>query len=395
MTSLNYPRNYAGDTNYTSGVDTGTPTKVDPGSAAELQGLIPGVAVAAPVVNYTLNTHAQTARYCAEQALQSLAPLRPAFESAYTDTVWDGTGSVFSLGSGFSNRAPYILKGGTPAVWQDQFGLLDPFSSSMALADPHAAARPLPSGSVVVAVGAGSSGISVSSDFGSTWSAVAAASALTATKRDVGVVDEVAVIAGLSGSVLTLASPFTTTATAALSAAHLSSAVAARSASHGLVLRTNAGVATGTDETTDGLVYADAGGSFLNTPVSAGDIATDGTFYYWAGKIATNVTSVQVSADDGANWTQVATVSGVTPQSSTYSHELVCVPGTTVMWMAVRDSSETWWLFASADSGLTWFGPRKIATLSSGQLVTLSVADGYLYVGVPGRPMLRTFWRLA
>lgn len=54
---------WASDTNFSSGPESGSPTKVDPGAAYEAQGGVPGNAFVAPYWNWVLNNHSLWMQY--------------------------------------------------------------------------------------------------------------------------------------------------------------------------------------------------------------------------------------------------------------------------------------------------------------------------------------------
>lgn len=56
--------NWASDTNFTSGPETGTATKVDPGAGYNAQGFVPDNAFIGPYVNYTLYWVTQFCAWC-------------------------------------------------------------------------------------------------------------------------------------------------------------------------------------------------------------------------------------------------------------------------------------------------------------------------------------------
>lgn len=57
---------WATDANYSSGVDSGTPTRVDPGAGYRGQGFLPNEEVPAPVVNHALGVHGDWLQYLAD-----------------------------------------------------------------------------------------------------------------------------------------------------------------------------------------------------------------------------------------------------------------------------------------------------------------------------------------
>lgn len=72
--AFSVPRRWASDTNYSSGPDNGTPTKVDPGSARAAQGWLPGDPVAAQHLNDLMaGAAAATRRQLAIAALRTRA----------------------------------------------------------------------------------------------------------------------------------------------------------------------------------------------------------------------------------------------------------------------------------------------------------------------------------
>lgn len=83
---------WASDTNFSTGSESGSPTKVDPGASYEAQGFVPGDAFVGPYVNFLLN------RLCAWVVLY-LKDLHNQAEFLGKAYTWLGT-HIFGSGSG-------------------------------------------------------------------------------------------------------------------------------------------------------------------------------------------------------------------------------------------------------------------------------------------------------
>jgi hypothetical protein len=83
-----YPRKWASTLNYTTGVDVGTPTRVDPGAGAAAEGAQPLGPLAAQHFNYLLGTVIQ-ALYDAQEQPEEYAEIREDFTGATFDSTTD------------------------------------------------------------------------------------------------------------------------------------------------------------------------------------------------------------------------------------------------------------------------------------------------------------------
>lgn len=86
---------WATDTNYSSGVDSGTATKVDPGAAARAQGVVPDTGAGAQHINHLLNAHGKMVEYLEKLDFLSPIPIEP---SLYSGSTFD-QGQVQAVGS--------------------------------------------------------------------------------------------------------------------------------------------------------------------------------------------------------------------------------------------------------------------------------------------------------
>lgn len=391
MTAIKYPREFASDANFASGTDSGTPTKVDPGAAAEAQGAIAGLPFAAAHHNFSLNAISLATRYQIEQALSNLCVPVVSDVSALPEQAFDGPGAAIVN----HNGRTLLIKGGV--VLEDSQGGVLPFSAAPASAcQPTVAAGPRATSNTLAV--SGSSGlpgtvgnIAYSTDGGATWLHFETANGdqtqpliFTPTSAGLffwsgGTVAEVYRHTTFSGAKTTIA----------LSAAHICRGLAVRESSFAvLALRSNAG-APEFDISTNATSFSATGGQ----PASMADygaIAANSSTFFWAGKNGSNQISVQASSN-GAAWSEVATIASPSGTIGTApSCRLVCDVSSGILWLAVNANSR-WYLYASPDSGLTWIGPRDIGA----SFPALSAAGGFLYVGISGRPMLRTPFRLS
>lgn len=394
MTALIYPREFASDTNFASGTDSGTPAKVDPGAAAEAQGAIAGLPFAAAHHNYSINAISKATRHYVEQCLLNLIQLTPGDLQTSDENVFDGQGAAVANADG----RIFLIKGGS--VYEDLDGLLTLVSPSAASATtPTCAAGPRAATGMLGVVGSSSgtgvgNAISRSTDGGASWLHVeslgATSNALQRIILNTGT-DQFVYYGGTSGEVYastTIAAKSTRT----LSAAHPVRGIAARSSGLSLVLRDNGGAPAFDSSPDDGATaYASTGGAPTST-ADYGDIASNGTLFFWAGKNASNEIAVWASST-GAAWSQVGTITA--PNGSTIgtdpSCRLICEPSSGILWLAL-EASPRWYLYASPDSGVTWIGSNRHIGSSA---PTLSCAGGYLYIGVSGQPFLRTPFRLS
>lgn len=393
MTALVYPREFAGDTNFASGTDVGAPTKVDLGAAAEAQGIIAGLPFAAAHMNYSINALSKSARHHAEQSYLNLIQLIPGDVQTADENVFDGQGAAVANSLG----RLFLIKGGS--VYEDLDGLVALVSPSAASATaPTCAAGPrLATGMLGVVGSSGgsafSNAVSRSTDAGATWSHIeflgSNQNALQRIILNTGT-DQFLYSGNTAGEVYA-STTIAAKSTRALTAAHTVKGLAARSSGLSLVLRDNAGAPEFDSSPDDGATaYAATGGAPSST-ADHGDITSNGSLFFWAGKNASNEIAVWASTT-GAAWSQVGTVTAVgggTIETGP-SCRIVCEPGSGLLWMVVGVAAR-WYLYASPDSGVTWVGPRHLGA----SFPTLSVAGGYLYVGISGQPFLRTPVRLS
>lgn len=393
MTAIVYPREFAADANFASGTDSGSPTKVDLGAAAEAQGIIAGLPFAAAHMNYSINAQSKVNRHYVEQCLLNLIQLMPSDAQTADENVFDGQGAAVANADG----RIFLIKGG--GVYEDLDGLVQLVTPSAASATtPTCAAGPRVATGTLGVVGSSGGGtvanaLTRSTDGGSTWSHVEfSGSTVNSLQRiilNTGT-DQFLYYGGTTGEVYA-STTLGAKSTRALTAAHTVRGVAARSNGLSLVLRDNAGAPAFDSSPDDGSTAYAATGSAPTSTADYGDITSNGTLFFWAGKNASNQIAVWASST-GAAWSQVGTIAA--PNSSTIgtgpSCRLICERGSGILWLALEGSAR-WYLYASPDSGVTWIGPRHVGSSAP----TLSCAGGYLYIGVSGQPFLRTPFRLS
>lgn len=159
-TTLRMPRRWASNTNYSTGPDSGTPTKVDPSSDAN--GFIKGVIAAPQHVNFLFNGgNAAAARSL------TVAALHPRILSGLTLDVLGGAAPV-SQGRGKSIVLGTAHSGGVPLINDSGYTLGGAIASITG--SVNEGARNPTSGRIVL-VGVGGNRTSYSDNAGVSWSA--------------------------------------------------------------------------------------------------------------------------------------------------------------------------------------------------------------------------------
>lgn len=386
MTAIVYPREFAADTNFASGPDTGSPTKVDPTAAAEAQGAVAGLPFAAAHHNYSVNGLSKVSRWSVEQALLTLVPCFPEDFSEIGSEAFDGMGSAIVN----ADLATVLVKGGPNGIFTDANGRIASWGvSSGGAVSPYGIAGPNVAGQLIC-IDATNGRAASSDDGGISWSAGFFDTAHTSSGVVYDPVSDLFVWTdgNAAGQVYSWPGGVSSASARATTSTLLPKGVAVNSSGRFLVLLDNGGLPA-FDSSTNGTVYATTGG----TPAGMGDfgsICSNGTLFFWAGANAA-LTDISIQTSTlGVAWSEVGllTVDGgvLAPRST----QIVCEPTSGILWLCVQQLSG-FLLYASADSGVNWIGPRPMGTSQP----NLTIADGYLYVGIEGAPMLRTPMRVA
>lgn len=396
--SVFLPHVFAGDTNFSSGPDTGTPTKVDPGEAITEQGLIPGGPLAAQHFNFVQNKHSVASR---RSRLVHAIMQRYGTPINAATTLPASVGVVaISTGFGVDNNKTICVKGGTNGVFFVFPGesMIDIETTAGSLTTATGIAR-VPSGGRIVVVGATSPFNAFSTDFGNTWTDGAALGSAP-----------ISVVYSESNSlfVAQLASGSTQRSADATSwnAAVLTGLSTGGSAAFsGLGVLSNGNIITGgrnstaTDlnfaVSTDGGVSFSAMGNVANSATIAGlgagfVVGNGGDAVYHIGRIISGQFQISMCTDS-ATWTTVATLS--TPFSLlTQDPQLRICEDTGLMVINTTVAAGLGFVWVSTD-GANWEGPVPVSptpslAVAGGRLIrshdaagVVSISDGIGYDG--------------
>ncbi len=168
--TVELPRLWASDTNYTNGSAAGTPTKTDPGAALSAEGFVPGRA-GAQHLNYNLNKMSFAARQLLARAALQLVPADNTLTSeaalAAASVGASVAGSVLVLKSGASNVKQHThTRGISTAV--GTVASITSLVTDIAVEDISATSHRL------MAIGTGGNRAAFSTDNGATWAAAGA-----------------------------------------------------------------------------------------------------------------------------------------------------------------------------------------------------------------------------
>ncbi len=345
-TSIQLPRSFATNTDYATGPDVGTPTKVDPSSDAD--GFIKGVVAAPQHVNYMLSAQSAVGRRAFQLAALRLREVRREGVTP-TDTAE-------SMAAAQVDPTKFIIVIKTA----EAFGISDggPFAAlGVPASITSLVADAASNGTRIVAVGTGGNRTTYSDDDGSTWSA---GGNLSSTGRRVVWND--------------FANVFV--------AAHLTSAVS-RSGNGttwiidgaslvdpdgGLAVLSN-GVTIGLSSTTPGTIRRSPNGTGFSSVGSVPDVGdldengsvagNNGDTVYHVARFSAG-TELQVSYSvDGTTFTVSATLSP--PGTATFASRprLMMCQNTGLLVIVAPLSSGKAALYASLD-GVDWVGPDII-----------------------------------
>jgi hypothetical protein len=377
-TKTTFPPLFATNDNYSSGPDTGTPTKVDPATPGN--GFVAGTAIAPQHVNFMFNGFNRAARLALRVGATVLRSLN-LLGGAITDTsnavagVYVGSGRVLlcKAGSDGSNTVDDGANFTLPAT------AVSSITSAMR--------RIANSGSRLVAVGAGGVFNATSTNSGTSWSAggsTGLASALTDCVWDgtdfVGTSDP-------GGSVHSTNAAAWTAATLGQDVSDIltggaGSGLAVLTAGSVFQCGNIAGHPHFAKSTTHGLTWSDPGTSGI-TPAdysNAGWLAGIGAGeLYWLGHDSAHTSNklALFTTANGTTWTKRADVGmqadGVTGDLTLGSNQpkLLMCPDTGLLVAIVKEATGPFAITASLDRGYSWTPPVR-ATMASPHAFTLA-----------------------
>jgi hypothetical protein len=375
---LTAPTEWASDTNYAAGPDTGTATKVDPGSGLRASGVVPAGGVAAQHMNYELN--AITKHLAALETMQRVAlgralALTP-ISSASTDT------SEFLAALSLNDHIETVI--GSPNSG-GVFRMYDSvtFNLGGTLADiTSEVTGGVIRGTRYIFIGTGTNQNDFSVNNGDTWTAGGSTGLLGDLIAICDATDNVVVLTAAGGSAFsTNAVAWTAPATQPADTVTGGGFTSCASLLNDVVVAVGlqGGHPAFARSTTSGHVWSAASGSVpaaasMNDAgwvVSTGSSATE---MYHAGHRNVKMVDISVSTD-GNTWTLLTSLD----LGGTVSEvKLMQCPRTGLLVLAALLSTGTIILVASVDLGRTWGEPYQIADAQFA-LTGFSVAAGRVY----------------
>jgi len=370
--SARLPALWATNTNYSAGPDTGTPTKVDPASAAN--GFIKGVIAAPQHVNFHLDVLSSAGRLAVKMAALRMRQLRQDGETI--DDVSAGITAISRNGS----RAIVVVKANTNGVFLvtdiDRFGLGGTVHAITSLVSCSARG-----GIRMVVGGTGGNNNSFSDNNGASW---AAGGAMGAAPQDMiynGV--HATFVAVYTGGTVGQWSADAVAWAGGVTGLDIPAggvgSIAWLANGDTLICGIDAGDPAFSVSTDGGATWGPSGGTVPSsaTHQDQGWIAgADGkNEVLHLGR--TGVQSLVLSAStDGSVWTTRATISIVPESLDGDQCRLLWCPDTGLLVIAAPLATGVTALYASADSGLTWTDPLFARSIP---IAAFSIAGGRLF----------------
>jgi hypothetical protein len=367
MTTVRVPERWATNTNYGSGPDAGTPTTVDPASAAN--GFINGVGAAAQHVNHLFNRQGSAARRALTLSLCMPRKLDITLDATTGQmaAVCVAQGQPIVIGNQHAAGVPLVADAGTVR----EAGTIASITSAVLGAAWD------PTGERLVLVGTGGNRSCFSDDLGETWSAGG----------------------DLGGSGVGLIWNPTYSRFVALKSgniAYSSNAVAwtnvvvagALGSGIGLLPNGNMLHATGTAptafslSTNGGTSWGAAGGTVPNAAdmVSRGETCGAGLDYVYHVARRNDGTLRVSRTTDGATWVELVTLTppvGYDFGTGTSENQIRQCANTGALWIvALLESAvayKTEAIYCSLDAGVTWTEPVTFGTSAVGLLCLGSI----------------------
>jgi hypothetical protein len=379
-TSVKHPTRWATNTNYGSGPDIGTETKINPATADN--GFINGVGAAAQHVNYVLQAQGSAARRALTLALCMPRKL---------DVTLDNTTGAMAAVCPAANL-PIIVgnhhAAGTPLL--ADAGIVFEAGAVASLTGGVQGAAFDPSGERVLLVGSGGNRCCFSDDLGISWSA---GGDLGASGLDlIWNPTYSRFVALTSGSIKYSSNGAAWTAVAVAGAGGFGI---------GLLPNGNMLTATGTTptafslSTNGGTSWGAAGGTVPNaaSAVTRGESCGAGLDYVYHLTRLNDGTLRVARTSDGATWTETATITppvGYDLGNGEGEHAIRQCANTGALWVvALLESAvsfKTEAIYCSLDQGNTWSEPVLFGTSAGGflHLGSVSAAGGRLIMAPSG-----------
>ena len=372
-TTLKIPREWASNTNYSTGLDSGTPTKVDPATPAD--GYIRGMAAAPQHVNFELNAHSLAARRALACALLQLRYLP--IETGIT--LSDTAESMAAVSVAAGQRA-LLIKTAQSFLTADQ---LRANATGVPASITSLVTDAANSGSRILAIGTGGNACTYSDDGGGSWSAGGLIGAAATYIVWNSVKSKFTVLCGTRFRYSADGTAWSAGAAAGFSASALAGGLAVLSS--GNTVMCDGGVAAPVFYVSSdaGATASLASGTVPNSASfdeSGTVVGNEGAAVYHVGRLSVG-TSLQISSSpDGQTWTLGATISP--PAGATFASRpriLMCqTTGLLVIAAPVTTAFSTTQLalYASVD-GASWLGP--LFAYPTPGIAGVAVANGRIF----------------
>jgi hypothetical protein len=346
LTTLRFPPTWANNTNYSSGPDTGTPTKVDPNSSAN--GFIRGVGSSAQGINFLF----QAVNSVATRAL-TIAMCKP---RKVADLTLDVLGSVAPVSQGLGVQAVVgtTHSAGVPRISDienDTGGVVAGITGAV-----NGAARNPSTGRLLLVGASGARRCAFSDNGGGTWSQGAD---LTEAGFEVIWNPTYSRFQVLCSGDLKYSAD---------GASWTNVAIVAGTADRGMALLPNGDTAVvsttsplATVVSTNGGTSWSAGGVIPNAASISGGgcLAGRGLDYAWHAGTISGGGSIQISRTSGnfASWTAIATITA--PAGHTFGTVVALrqCRETGALWLGVNTAAGGALIFGSLDGGGSWSEP--------------------------------------
>jgi hypothetical protein len=380
---LTAPATWATDTNYATGPDVGTPTKVDPGSGIRATGVIPASGVAAQHFNF--NLHAITAHLAvlaaqAQVAIQGRLFLK---QTSINSVAASDDGSNFLAALSVNNHIPtVVVKANSSGVYQMQDAEMYSFGGALSVITDSVAGGAL-RGTRYVVIGVGGTKNEFSTNNGDTWTAGGSTGVLSALVAICNSDTNLNVISAAGGSAYSTSGVAWTNPTAGNLPSDFVTgggftSVAALDNDILVAVGIEAGDPAFARSTNGGVTWALASGTVPNSTShsDAGWVVSEGnnaTALYHAGR--RNVNTVDISTSTNGNtWTLITSLTSLGTVSGV---KLMMCSTTKLLVVAMKLSTGVVELRASIDLGATWCDPSYVPGTFA--LTGFSVAAGRVY----------------
>ncbi len=367
--TIRIPREFASDTNYTSGSANGTATKTDPGAVLLAQGIVPGVAMAQHI-NYELNELSVVARQVQLAALRQRALI---LHELRNDSITI-TDSAQSLGVTQPNAGSgaILCKTAQSFLVGD---MCQPFEQGVPPSITSLVTDAANDLSRIIVIGTGGNRNAFSDDIGATWSA----------GGNIGATPVRLIYNAVQLSWLC------TTGTTGVSFSIDGGVIWTAGTTPGI--DAPAGLAAVDNGRTFGISTVNAirqstnGGSTWSTVSGgavphSGDLVDSGTLagnngpvMYHCGRFSDDTLKIASSAD-GATWTSVGEIGIPVGRTFTGRPRLMLCQHSSLMVIAAPISGTRIALYASHDLGVTWTDP---AFMTDPSVNAFGVAGGKLF----------------